>query len=189
MCISYHFLIYFTAVCSTICISTVNGYRMCSYLSWSTDTAQNCTEGSTERTTLFAVSFIPLGVGKFYSGEYFDGIFELLQGIIAITSVLVWYYCRRKNVKRLSDVLLTIALFLCFALEIGHMICSKLVELFYIIVMVISLVLTCGLRYCCLNDFLTVIVTISTMCLLIASDALMVYFFKEVDGHGCPLIH
>ena len=178
-------------MCSTICISTVNGYhdRMCSYLSWSIDTAQNCTEGSTERTTLFAVSFIPLGVGKFYSGEYFNGIFELLQGIIAITSVLVWYYCRRKNVKLLSDVLLTIALFLCFALEIGHMICSKQIELFYIIVMIISMMLTCGLRYCCLNDFLTVIVTISTMCLLIASDALMVYFIKEVDGHGCPLIH
>ena len=170
-------------------INTVSGYNMCGYLSWSTDTAQNCTEGSIERTTLFAMSFSPLGVGKFYSGEHFNGIFELLQGIITITSVLVWYYCRRKNVKLLSDILLTIALFLCFALEVGHMICSKQFEPFYIIVMVISLILTCTLRCCCCcNDHLTVIVTISTMCLLTVSDALMVYYVKDVDGYGCPLI-
>ena len=162
---------------------------MCSYLTWNTDTAQNCTEGSIERTTLFVVSFFPIGIGKFYSGEYFNGVFELVQGIIAITSVLVWYYCERKNVKVLSDILLIIGLLLCFALEVGHMICSKQLEPFYIAVMVISLMLTCCLRYYCrLNNSLTVIVTILTMCLLIASDAFMVYFFKELDGHGCPLI-
>ena len=161
---------------------------MCSYLTWSTDTAQNCTEGSIKRSTLFGVSFIPLGIGKFYSGEHFNGIFELVQGVIAITSILVWYYYKCKNTEFLSDILLTLALFLCFALEVGHMVCSKQIEQFYIVVMVISMILTFSLRYCCMNNFLTIIVTISTMCLLIVSDALMVHFYKKHDGYGCPLI-
>ena len=175
-------------------INTASGFNVCSYLTWSTDTAQNCTEGGIERSTLLVVSFLPLGIGKFYSGEHFNGVFELVQGVIATTSVLVWYCCERKNVKILSDIVLTIGLYLCFALEVGHMVCSKQVEYFYIVVMVISMMLTCCFRCCCLrcccdmNNFLTVIVTISTMCLLIASDAFMVHFFKELDGYGCPLI-
>lgn len=174
-------------------ITTVSGYEVCRYLPWSTesDDTQNCTEGNIKRSTLFAVSLIPLGFGKFYSGYYFNGLFELVQGLIAIISVLVWYYCcKRPKVKWLSDILLTLGLFLCYAIEVTHMICSKQFELFYIIMLVISLTLTFALRCCCCccNDLITVIVTISTMCLLTVGDAFVVQFFKEVDGHGCLLI-
>ena len=168
-------------------VNAVSAHNICDYLPWSTDNAQNCTEGRIERSTLFAVSFMPLGVGQFYSGDYFNGIFELAENVIAITSLLVWYYCKRQNVKLLSDILLTTALVSCCAIEIIHMICSKQVEVLYIITMFISLTLTCTLRCCCCNN-LTVIVTISTMCFLIASDTFMVWYFKEVDGYGCPLI-
>ena len=170
-------------------INTVSGYNICSYLPWSTNNAQNCTEGRIKRDTLFIVSFAPLGFGKFYSGDKFNGLFELIEGLIALTSILVWKYCKRQNVKFISDVILALALLSSYMLEIIHMICSKQVEPFYIITIIISLILLCILRCCCCcNNLIIVIVTISTMVLQIVTDALMVHFFKETDGYGCPLI-
>ena len=178
----------FIVVCS---INTVSGSNICSYLTtWNTNTSENCTEGRIERLTLFAVSFVPLGVGKFYSGDHFNGLFELAEGLITITSLLVYMWCcsKRQNVKLVSNALLGLALVSCYVIEIIHMICSKQVEPFYIITIVISLILPCILRSCYCNNAITVIVTISTMLLLMVTDAFMVYFFKENDGYGCPLI-
>ena len=130
-----------------------------------------------------------MGIGKFYSGDHFNGLFELIECLITLASILVWYCCKHQNVKLLSDVLLAVALISCYILEIAHMICSGQVEPFYIITIIISLILPCVLRCCCCcNSFITIIVTVSTMLLLIVTDALMVRFFKENDGNGCPLI-
>ena len=136
---------------------------------------------------MFLLSFVPFGVGKFYSGDYFNGLFELLEGLIAIASIAVWYFCKTKRLKPFYDILLVFALLSCYVIEVTHMICSKQVEAFYIIIMVISLILTCILRYWSCNNVI-VIVTLLTTLFLSASDAFMVWFFKEVDGHGCPLI-
>ena len=165
---------------------------MCSYLSWST--TRNCTEfEGIKRNTLLKVSFIPMGISKFYSGDYFNGLFELAENFITITSLLVWWCCKRQNVKLIADVLLALTFVSCNVLEIFHMICSKQVEPFYIITFIISLILPCVLQWCCSccckSTHLIVIVTISTMFLLILTDAFMVHFVKENDGYGCPLIN
>lgn len=178
-------IVIFVAVCS---INTVSGSNICSYLPWSTNNNQKCTDGGIERDTLFILSFFPLGIGKFYSGDHFNGLFELIECSITLTSILVWYCCKRQNVKFISDVLLALALVSCYVLEIAHMICSEQVEPFYIITIVISLILPCIQCCCsCCNNHI-IIMTVSTMLLLIATDAIMVRFFKENDGHGCPLI-
>ena len=31
-----------------------------------------------------------IGLGNFYSEHYFDGAFELMEGVIAIFSIIVW---------------------------------------------------------------------------------------------------
>ena len=176
----------FIVVCS---INIVSGSKICSCLPWSTNNTHNCTEGRIRKDTLFKVSFLPLGIGKFYSGDHFNGLFELIECFITLTSILVWYFCKHQNVKYISDVLLALALLSCYVLEIIHMICSKQVEPFYIITIVISPILLCILRCCCCcNNLITVIVTISTMLLLTVTDAIMVYFVKENDGYGCPFI-
>ena len=182
--------ILFIVVCS---INTVSGSNICSHLPWSTDNNQNCTEGGIKRDTLFKLSFLPMGIGKFYSGDHFNGLFELIECFITLTSIIVWYICRRQkcqNVKLISDVLLVLALISCYALEIAHMMCSEQVEPFYIITIIISVILPCILRCCCCycNNLIIIIVTVSIMLLLIVTDALMVRFFKENDGYGCPLI-
>ena len=176
----------FIVVCS---INTVSGSNICSYLPWSTDNNQNCTEGGIKRDTLFILSFLPMGIGKFYSGDNFNGLFELIECFITLTSILAWYISKRQNVKLISDVLLALALISCYVLESAHMICSKQVEPFYIITIVISVILLCGLRCCCCcNNLIIIIVTVSTMLLLLVTDAFMVLFFKKNDGYGCPLI-
>ena len=185
--IIFALFIYFIVAYS---IHSVNG-DICSYLSWST--TRNCTEfEGIKRSTLFKVSLLPLGISKFYSGDHFNGSFELAEGFITITSLLVWWCCKRHNVKIISDVLLALALLSCYVLEIIHMICGEQLELFYIITIIISLSLPCVLQCCCSccckSTNLIVIVTISTMLLLILTNAFMVYFVKENDGYGCPLI-
>lgn len=174
---------------SSIC--TVSGLEICSYLPWSSTDDQNCTEGRINRNTLTFVSLLPLGISNFYSGNHFNGLIELVEGFITVASFLVWWYCTRRCVQLFANILLALALLSVFVVEVIHMICSKQVEPFYIIAMVISPILPFTLRCCCYcsnNNITMVIVTISTMLVLSLGDALMVNFIKKVDGYGCPLI-
>ena len=82
------------------CFGNGNSYNssLCEYVAWSKSLFDNITNFTTcveklplyKETILKGSLFSIIGLGNFYSENYFDGAFELVEGIIAAFLIIIY---------------------------------------------------------------------------------------------------
>lgn len=169
---------------------------MCGYVSWSNQFFREvpCSEKQllNKPAVMKASLFSFIGMGNFYSEHYFNGAFELVQGVIAIFLVTIWpsWLCKlREHVKNLISVGLLILLIVSNILEAIHMFCTGIFEVYFMI-MIISLILAsclrykCGIQLQCTTFSMIIALSNVTLNTLLISNLLMVEFNFKLDGHS-----
>ena len=186
------------------CFGNGNSDRssVCEYVSWSKSMFNNITSFTTcaeqlplyKKTVLIGSLFSIIGLGNFYSKNYFDGAIELGEGVITITTVILIIICSRwfckvqKQIKTGISLVLLILLIFCNILEGVLMYCNKAFDKPHIPISIVSLVLAGFLGCKCGLQFKTFVIITSTL-ITILNTVTNFFLFKfdlKLDGDGCP---
>jgi len=138
------------------------------------------------RLSLFSI----IGLGNFYSGHYFDGTFEFVEGVITVFLVIMWpqQLCKLpEHLKNIISVNMMILLILWNTVQVIHMYCSKSFNPYFVILIfsiIFTIFLQCKYRFQCRTFSMIVAVLITV--LNTASNLFMFEFDFKLDGYGCP---
>ena len=205
-----------------LCYINIGSGYICDYLPWSKDPSNGTTSDCSKHQAVNKNVALLLSIGSvfglddFYTGNFLDGVFALVQGVITILSILIslctWrcskclkcFKCIR-IFKIFSDITLTILLAICILSEITHMIinCDNSTEFYEIIYNIVTIILfffTCYLRYSKFcrwceekhpklsRRLMATLITIVVMLINTIVDFLLVWYDKRLDGNGCPFL-
>ena len=150
----------------------------------------------TERELLYKVTvvkrswFSVIGLGNFYSEHYYDGVFELVEGLITAALVFIWprWLCEvQECLKTFISGAALFLLLLCHTVDVVYMVCEETFKLHFVILIISSL--SAGLLWWKYRlQFKTIVMIISVLISIIntASNLFMFEFDLKLDGYGCP---
>ena len=155
------------------------------------------------RHTTIALSKIPLtGISNFYSGNTFDGVFELVEGLVALFSICCCtcclYCCEGFQHRHDDNPVLYCQLFWSLLLAainiVRYVICTNSFEISYefflaMVTVVIPLIFCrCGCvveKRCLIASAIVNVIVVGLMEMI--KDGYMAAN-NENDGNGCPFI-
>ena len=169
--------------------------------------ADDCrgTAAAVYRSTTQALSIIPLsGINKIYSGNYFDAVFEVLEGVIALISIFYCCCCccNFDDVCKDDDHPLlawgTILSFLLAFIDVVRYVISEAsiesFQLYEFSLMITSIVIflvffCCGFhsanKSCWIASFILNVIAVGLMEMI--RDIYMATI-SDSDGNGCPFV-
>ena len=155
---NYIYINNYTFLIVLCCIANGRSYDFCEYLVWSKQIFSNITSSSTcfEEQSLYKTVVLKssllsiIGLGKFYSKHYFDGVFELVEGAIATFLVLLCPGCLcklKENIKTFISAAVLFLLIVCHVIELIHMCRSRSFKI-HSVTLITSLLFTALLLIC-----------------------------------------
>ena len=172
---------------------------VCEYVSWSKSLFDNITSFTTcaeelpvyKGTVLIDSLFSIIGLGNFYSKNYFDGAIELMEGAITVILIIIcprWFCKVKEQIKFGISVALLILLIFCNILEGVLMGCNKAFNKPHIPILIVSLFIAGILQYRCGLQFKTFVIIISTLITIFntITNLFLFEFDFKLDGDGCP---
>ena len=150
----------------------------------------------------FTTSFLSIlscfGLSSFYIGNYFTGVCELVNGIMALMSIFASCFCynswrnQHDNNATSTALLVGIVIAILDIAKVLYMANTGSVEIIEIIVMIISIIIVC--THCTENDtnrchgiITTLFITMMTAVLETIRNIYAVQHYGR-DGNGCPLV-
>ena len=194
--------VYYIYTCAVLCCfgnGNSDSLSLCECIAWSKSLFNNITSFTTcaeelplyKGTVLINSLFSIIGLGNFYSKNYFDGVFELVEGAITVLLIIIYpsWFCKvKEQVKTVISAVLLFLLIICNILEGILMYCSKEFNKPYIPILIISLVLAGVLQYKYGLQCKTFVITISTLITILntVTNLFLFEFDLKLDGDGCP---
>ena len=155
------------------------------------------------RSTTIILSMIPLsGINKLYSGNYFDAVFEGLEGVIALISICKCYCCCRylDDVRKDDNHPLLACRacrsFLLILINVARYVISEVstesLQLYEFSLMMTSIVIPL-LFFCCgcvkkKCWFVSIILNLITVGLMEVTRDIYMATYSDSDGNGCPFV-
>ena len=135
--------------------------------------------------------FSIIGLGNFYSENYFDGALELVEGVVTVVLIIIsprWFCKVHEQIKTVISAAMLTLLIICNTIEGILMYCSKAFNKPHIAISLISLVVAVILKYKCGLQFKTFVMTISILITIFntVTNLFMFKFDLKLDGDGCP---
>ena len=135
--------------------------------------------------------FSIIGLGNFYSENYFDGAFELVEGVVTVVLIIIcprWFCKVQEQIKTFISVAMLTLLITCNTIEGILMYCSKAFNKPHIPILVISFILAGSLTYKCGLQLKTFVMVISILITILntVNNLGMVELDLKLDGDGCP---
>ena len=140
------------------------------------------------KRSLFSI----IGLSNFYSGHYFDGAFEFVEGVITVFLLFIWphWLCKiQERIKNLISVATVILLIIAHIVDIIYMYCSRKFNS-HILILIFSSVLVGLLQYKYRLQLKTLVMILSVLITIMntASNLFLFEFSLKLDGYGCPFI-
>ena len=188
--------------CAVLCFfGNGNSYNssLCEYVTWSKSLFDNITSFTTcaeklplyKETVLMESLFSIIGLGNFYSENYFDGAFELVEGAVTVVLIIIcprWFCKVQEQIKTFISVAMLTLLIICNSIEGILMYCSKVFNKPHIPIFIISFILAGTLTYKCGLQLKTLVMVISILITILntVANLFMVELDLKLDGDGCP---